>query len=216
MKRGIATAAAGAALALAGLAAACAHHAPPMTLRPALTGSWVLLADSGHATPTVAAAPTGYVDRGDEGVSTRGGRGGRGGERGERGEGGANRARTYDPEAVQAALAALARGEEHVNIVQTDTSVHLDFADGSYFDLATNGHSGDDVWRNVGRIKSMARWTETGLLLRRKIEENGVTVDQTFSRPAGSDRLIVQTVVKGPVPRPINERRVYKSVPAAK
>ncbi len=215
MTRGIATAATLAALALGGAAAGCAHHAPPPALRPMLTGSWVLVADSGHARPTVANAQPGANMAPAEIPEPR--RGGRGGERGERGgEGGYNRARTYDPEAMQIALAALARGESRVTIVQTDSTVHFDFADASYFDLVPNGHSGDDVWRNVGRIKSMARWTETGLLFRRKLEENGVTVDQTFSRPAGSNRLIVQTVVSGPVPRPVTQRRVYDPAPAGK
>ena len=196
------------ALALAGSAAACVHRAPPPSLRPALTGNWVLVADSGHARPTALTATTSDLpDRGDE--SSGAARGGRGGERGERGEGGYNRARSYDPEAVQVALAALARGEGRVHIVQTDTSVHLDFADASYFDLATNGHGGDDVWRNVGRIKSMARWTDAGLLFQRKLD-NGVTVNQTYTRPAGSPRLVVETVVTGPVPRPITQRRVYE------
>ncbi len=214
MRRGIATAAAWAALALAGSAAACAHHAPPPALRPQLTGSWVLVADSGHATAAAANAPVNLAPA-DVPETPRGGaRGGRGGERGERGES-SGRASSYDPEAMQMAVAALARGEPTINIAQTDTSVHLDFADASYFDLALNGHSGDDVWRNVGRIKSMAEWTDAGLLFRRKLD-NGVTVDQTLSRPAGSDRLIVQTVVKGPVPRPITQRRVYKAVPPGK
>ncbi len=215
MTRGIATAAALATLALAGFAAACAHNAPPPALRPQLTGSWVLVADSGHARATVAAGPTNLAPA-EIPESPRRGRGGeRGGERGER-DGGSSRASTYNPEAVQIAVEALGRGEARVNIVQTDTLVHFDFADGSYFDLNPNGHGGDDVWRNVGRIKSMARWTETGLLLRRKIEETGVTVDQTFSRPAGSTRLVVQTSVSGPVPRPVTQRRVYDPAPAGK
>ncbi len=212
MKRGIATVAAAAALALAGAAAGCAHHAPALALRPQLTGSWVLLPDSGHA---AAAAATMPVNLAPVEAPEAPRRGGRGGERGERGEGGSSRASTYDPEAVQEALAAVARGEPRINIAQTDTSVHLDYADASYFDLRTNGHGGDDVWRNVGRIKSSAEWTDAGLLFRRKLD-NGVTVDQTLSRPAGSDRLIVRTVVKGPVPRPITQRRVYKAAPPGK
>ncbi len=213
MKRGIATAAAWATLALAGSAAACAHHVPPAALRPMLTGRWVLVADSGHATAAAANAPANLAPA-DIPEPSRA-RGGRGGERGERGEGGSGRSSSYDPEAMQEAVAALARGEPAINIAQTDTAVHLDFADASYFDLPINGHSSDDVWRNVGRIKSMAEWTEGGLLFRRKLD-NGVTVDQTLSRPAGSDRLIVQTVIKGPVPRPITQRRVYRAAAAAK
>ncbi len=207
MKRGIATAAAWAALALAGSAAACAHTAPPPAVRPVLTGRWVLVADSGHATAAAAETPSNLAPAE---IPDRPRGGGRGGERGERGEGGSSRASSYDPEAMQLAVAALARGEPTINIALADNSVHLDFADASYFDLPLNGHSGDDVWRNVGRIKSMAEWTEAGLLFRRKLD-NGVTVDQTFSRPAGSDHLIVRTVIKGPVPRPITQRRVYRA-----
>ncbi len=214
MKRGIATAAAWAALALAGSAAACAHNAPSAAVRPVLTGRWVLVADSGHAAAAVAEAPSNLAPAEIPDRPRGGERGGRGGERGERGEG-SSRASSYDPEAMQLALAALARGEATINIALADNTVHLDFADASYFDLPLNGHSGDDVWRNVGRIKSMAEWTDAGLLFRRKLD-NGVTVDQTLSRPAGSDRLIVRTVVKGPVPRPITQRRVYKAAPPGK
>ncbi len=214
MTRGIAWVAALTTMAVAGTAAACAHNVPAPALRPALTGSWVLVADSGHARATVASASTNesLPEPPAEAGGMRGGR--RGGERGERGDGGYNRARTYDPGAVQEALAALGRGEDRVNIAQTDTSVHLDFADASYFDLTTNGHGGDDVWRNVGRIKSSARWTEAGLVFQRKLD-NGVTVQQTYSRPAGSNRLIVVSVIKGPVPRPVTQRRVYEPAPTA-
>lgn len=215
MARGMARVAALATMVLAGIAAACAHNVPAPALRPALAGSWVLVADSGHARPSLAAASTNesLPEPVSEGGGMRGGRRG-GGERGERGDGGYNRARTYDPGAVQEALAALTRGEPRLNIALSDTAVHLDFADASYFDLTTNGHSGDDVWRNVGRIKSSARWSEAGLVFRRKLD-NGVSVEQTYSRPSGSNRLIVVSVIKGPVPRPITERRVYEPAPSA-
>jgi len=116
---------------------------------------------------------------------------------------------------VAAALAAVRRGEARITIVQTDTTIHFDYADASYFDMVPNGHKQDDVWRNVGRITSMARWTEAGLLLQRKTED-GVTVLQTFARPAGSNELTVTTVINGPVPRPVNEKRVYVPAPAGK
>ncbi len=188
---------------------------PPPALRPALSGAWVLRSDTTPAArlDTTAASRPAYRGGGEGGYGGRGGRRG-GGERGEGGPGG-GRGATYNPEAVAVALAAVHRGEARITIVQTDTTVHFDFADASYFDLVPNGHKQDDVWRNVGRITSMARWTDAGLLLQRKTED-GVTVAQTFARPAGSNEMTVTTVIKGPVPRPVNEKRVYVPAPAGK
>ncbi len=193
-------------------AAACVHSAPPPSLRPALSGAWVLRGDGTSATVDTTTSARGAYRGADEGgYAGRGGR--RGGERGEGGSG--SRGATYNPEVVAVALAAVHRGEARITIVQTDTTIHFDFADASYFDLVPNGHKQDDVWRNVGRITSMARWTDAGLLLQRKTED-GVTVAQTYARPAGSNEMTVTTVISGPVPRPVNEKRVYVPAPAGK
>ncbi len=194
------------ALAVAATAGACAHQPPPApTARPLLTGRWVAPRDSAGAVrdTAIAAAPD-VIQPTSEREGRRGGRGGGyGGDRDERGSGGGPH---YDPEALGAAMAAVSRGNARVNIAQTDSTVHLDFADGSYFDLPTDGRRRDDIWRNVGRIQSSAAWTAAGLVFERKTEE-GVTITQTFARAPGSNRLTVTTVLKGQTPRPVTIRR---------
>ncbi len=197
------------ALAVAATAGACAHQPPPApAARPLLTGRWVMPRDSAGATrdTAVAAAPD-IIQPTSEREGRRGGRGGGyGGDRDERGSGGGPH---YDPEALGAAMAAVRRGEGRVNIALTDSTVHLDFADGSYFDLPTDGHMRDDIWRNVGRIQASARWTPAGLVFERKTED-GVTVTQTYARAAGSKQVVVTTVLKGQTPRPVTFRRVLE------
>ncbi len=195
------------ALAVAGVAGACAHQVAAPGPRPQLTGRWVpARGDSASATHDSTAA-----ERPVDLPLARGERGGRGGERGERGEREGNRSGgpQYNPEALTAALAVATRGEDRVNIAVADSTVHLDFADGSYFDVPIDGRRRDDIWRGIGRIQSSARWAPEGLVFERKTEE-GVTVTQTFARAAGSNRLVVTTVVKGPAPRPITGRRVLE------
>lgn len=200
------------AIAISGAAAACAGHAPvPKTQQAPLSGVWVPATSIAHSATDTSSGnrmapemPTGREQGGD--------RGGRGGYGGERGGYGAPRRTNYNFGAVDAALEAVSRGASRISIQDDGKQVHFRFADNSYFDLVPDGSSHDDVWRNVGRIKSMARWTETGLLLQRKLDQ-GVTVQQTFSRPAGADRLTVLTVVKGPIPRPVERKAEYVMAP---
>ncbi len=197
------------ALAMAGAAGACAHQPPPApAARPLLAGRWVSARtdSAGAARDTAVAAAPDIIQQTGEREGRRGGRGGYGGDRDERGSGGGPH---YDPEALGAAMAAVRRGEGRVNIALTDSTVHLDFADGSYFDLPTDGHMRDDIWRNVGRIQAAARWTPAGLVFERKTED-GVTVTQTYARAAGANQLVVTTVLKGQTPRPVTFRRVLQ------
>lgn len=199
------------AFAMAAAAGACAaHQAPTPTVRPQLTGRWVLA--QGDTTGPVADSTT---VRPAGGVLPAGERGGRhGGGHGD-GRDRADSGPRFDPEALGAAAAAVSRGLARVNIAQTDSAVHLDFADGSYFDVATDGRRQQDIWRNIGRIESSARWTVAGLVFERKIEADegpSITVKQTFARAAGADRVTVTTEIKGQSPRPFTFRRAL--VPA--
>ncbi len=197
------------AFALAAAAGACAGHAPAPTIRPQLTGRWVPARGDTATTPAIVDSTAGRVL-----PAATGERGGRRGSRGGEGREGAESSQRFDPEALGAAAAAVNRGLAQVNIAQTDSVVHLDFADGSYFDVPTDGHHRQDIWRNIGRIESSARWTEAGLVFERKIEEENaaVTVKQTYARAPGADRLTVTTEIKGQSPRPVTFRRVL--VPA--
>jgi len=199
------------ALAVAGVTGACTLQVAAPAPRPQLTGRWVPArgdsASTAHDSTTE--RPVNLLLPGGEREGRGGARGGYGGEREGGGSGGGPR---YDPEALGAAMAAAIRGQARVNIAQTDSIVHIDFADGSYFDVPADGRRRDDIWRGIGRIQSSARWTPEGLVFERKTEE-GVTVTQTFSRTAGSDRLVITTMVKGPAPRPVTARRVLE--PAA-
>ncbi len=191
---------------VAAASAACAHRAAPPELRPALTGRWVL-AKAGAQTDTTLPT-TAVADRRAPEGERRGGRGGYGGERGEGGSGGYSRS-VFDPAILRAAMEAVIRGDSTVSIAQ-DSLLHFAFADGSYFDVRPDGHLQDDIWRGVGRIRSGAYWGEAGLVLERKLEETGVTVTQTFARPAGGGRLTVTTSVKGSgAPRPLTMKREY-------
>ena len=198
------------ALAVAGAAAACAHNVAAPVPRPQLTGRWVPArsdtASAAHDSTTE--RPVNLTLPGREREGRGGTRGGYGGER----EGGGNNGPRYDAEALGAAMAAATRGEDRVNIVQTDSTVHIDFADGSYFDVPTDGRRRDDIWRGIGRIQSSARWTLEGLVFERRTEE-GVTITQTLARATAGNRLVITTVVKGPAPRPITARHVLE--PAA-
>ncbi|HEX9107994.1 MAG TPA: hypothetical protein VF832_12215 [Longimicrobiales bacterium] len=187
-------------LLLAGVAgAACAHRAAPPSVRPALAGRW-LLAGSGAKADTGALAVSSTPDLPPPMTTSRPGYA-------DRRESYA--ARAYDPGAIRAAMEAVRRGDERITIAESDGSVHLEFADGSYFDLPTDGHGQDDIWRGVGRIRSAAWWSDAGLVLERKIEDTSVKVTQTYARPAGSARLTVTTEVKGAAPKPLTLRREY-------
>ncbi len=190
-------------IAAAATAAACAHRAAPPTVKPALAGRWTLAGSGAKAdTGALASAATGGADIVPERPRT--------GER----PGYADRdresgMRAFDPGAMRAAVEAVEHGDAHITIAEGDGSVHLEYADGSYFDLPTDGRKQDDIWRGIGRIRAGAYWSETGLVLERKIEDTGVTVKQTFARPAGSPRLTVTTEVKGSAPKPLTLRREY-------
>ena len=116
---------------------------------------------------------------------------------------------------MRGAMEAVHRGDARITIAESEGSVHLEYADGSYFDLRTDGRKQDDIWRGVGRIRAGAHWSEAGLVLERRIEETGVTVTQTFARPAGGARLTVTTEVKGSAPRPLTLQKEYALAEAA-
>ena len=199
-------------IAAAASVAACAHRAAPPAVRPALAGRWIL-ATSGSKADTGAIANASAANS-EMARSPAGRSGDRRGEYGDR-EGGGYGARSFDPAAMRAAVEAVRHGDARITIAENADSVHLEYADGSYFDLRMDGHKHDDIWRGVGRIRAAAYWSEAGLVLERKFEDTGVTVRQTFARPAGSPRLTVTTEVKGSAARPLTLRREYTLAEAA-
>lgn len=179
--------------------------------RPDLSGTWVVQrqADRGAAAADagvdgVFASPA--TPAADPGEHRPGGR--------ERGMGsGPPGARRSDvsPDAVRQALDAVRRAGERLVVQQTDSIVHISYADRSYFDYRPDGRKVDDIWRGIGRVKVKARWTEAGLEVERRIEDGGARVIELYARPAGSSRLIVTTTIPGPF-GPTELRSEYERV----
>lgn len=179
---------------VAAFAAACGpkQTAGPVA-RPDLSGTWVV-DRKGDGPPAAASAdgdqePAGMMGE-ERGERRRGG--------GMRGGPSAGRRSDVSPEAARQALEAVRRAGERIVIQQTDSIVHISYADRSYFDYRPDGRKVHDIWRGIGRVTAKARWTAAGLEVERQIEDGGAKVVELYSRPAGSARLVVTTTIPGP------------------
>ncbi|HET9986061.1 MAG TPA: hypothetical protein VFQ38_20845 [Longimicrobiales bacterium] len=180
---------------VAAFAAACG---PKQTAGPVaradLSGTWVVDRKGDRSPAATSAGADG--DQEPAGMTPE--------ERGERRRGGmrggpsAGRRSDVSPEAVRQALEAVRRAGERIVIQQTDSIVHISYADRSYFDYRPDGRKVHDIWRGIGRVTAKARWTAAGLEVEREIEDGGAKVVELYSRPAGSARLVVTTTIPGP------------------
>ncbi|MBX6363670.1 MAG: hypothetical protein IRZ00_07370 [Gemmatimonadetes bacterium] len=197
------------------VAASAAACGPKQTAgpaaRPDLSGTWVVQRQADRSDEAADAGVDGLLASPATPGPGAGERrpGGRDGGMGGGPPGGRRSDVSFD--AVRQALAAVRRAGERLVVEQTDSIVHISYADRSYFDYRPDGRKVDDIWRGIGRIKVKARWTDAGLQVERRIEDGGARVIELYARPAGSSRLIVTTTIPGPF-GPTELRREYERV----
>jgi hypothetical protein len=116
-----------------------------------------------------------------------------------------------DPARMRRAIEAVRDAPERIFIVRTDTTAILSFDAEPPITLWTDGREVDRIWLDGETVEVQAEWDGGTLRIRRELEED-LEVTDTY-RLSGR-RLIVRTVVEGPIPRRIELRRVYEPAPA--
>lgn len=116
-----------------------------------------------------------------------------------------------DPARMRRAIEAVRDAPDRIFIVRTDTTAVLSFDAEPPITLWTDGREVDRIWLEGETVEVQAEWRGGTLRIRRSLEED-LEVTDTY-RLSGR-RLIVRTVVEGPIPRRIELRRVYEPAPA--
>ena len=116
-----------------------------------------------------------------------------------------------DPARMRRAIEIVRDAPERIFIVRTDTTAILSFDAEPPITLWTDGRPVDRIWLDGETVEVQAKWDGGALRIRRDLEED-LQVTDTY-RLSGR-RLIVRTVVEGPIPRRIELRRVYEPAPA--
>lgn len=194
---------------VAATAAGCAANGSGASApRSDLSGTWVPRAGGAASAQATSASGEDGVDRMIARDTGRRGRAGsgmgreRGGERGDFGEMG-------EMGYANSSFAALRRSEQRFTIQQSDTLVHISYADRSYFDLRPNGKKHADIWRGIGRIEIRADWKDGALEVTRYMED-GTTIHEAYSRAPGSPDLVITTRVDSQRGKGPEIRRVFQ------
>jgi len=176
--------------------------------RPDLAGNWVRNAGESET-------PAERLMRGRDGGSppegSRGGGGaGRGGMRPGGGMGGARGGGPEMQERMERArttIQMLTEEGSSITVNQSDSTVVLTYANGSSFEIVTDGKEREKAITGLGDVKVKAEWKDGQLVIERKLED-GLKVREEYTRGPDSPRLLVVTSVSG-LPRDLTFRSVY-------
>jgi hypothetical protein len=94
-----------------------------------------------------------------------------------------------------------------ITVNQSDSTVVLTYANGSSFEIVTDGKEREKAITGLGDVKVKAEWKDGQLVIERKLED-GLKVREEYTRGPDSPRLLVVTSVSG-LPRDLTFRSVY-------
>jgi hypothetical protein len=97
--------------------------------------------------------------------------------------------------------------DDHVQVVIMPNQVRITYSDSAQLRIPTNGEKHLQLFRKFERMRSEARWTPDGLKITHDFDR--ARVIETWSRPAGANRLTVQTRITSGLP-PIEFTRFYE------
>jgi hypothetical protein len=126
--------------------------------------------------------------------------------------GGFGAARRFDPALFQLAVNAVKDAPARITIAVTGDTVLIARGDSAPETFVANGRKVKRPWLE-GEAEIRAEWKDGRLRIERKLE-NDLKFEETWTVDAVTRRLIVQTVVDGPITRKIELRRSY-SAPSA-
>jgi hypothetical protein len=115
-----------------------------------------------------------------------------------------------DPYRMRRAVQAVRDAPDRLFIVRTDTTATLSFDAEPPATFWTDGRDVERLWTDGEPVEVRAEWEGGALRITRELEEE-IEVTDTY-RLSGR-RLVVRTVVEGPIPRRIELRRVYDRAP---
>jgi hypothetical protein len=115
-----------------------------------------------------------------------------------------------DPARMRRAVEAVRDAPDRIFLVRTDTTAVLSFDAEPPVTLWTDGREVVRVWPDGETVTVRAQWKDGTLRITRELKED-LEVTETY-RLSGR-RLVVRTIVEGPIPRRIELRRVYEPAP---